>query len=280
MAVNSDGTLFASVDSKQQCVRIYSQGREGQRTADPFVFGTRGQLDGPRFLCFVHRNGTDTLLICDLGNDRVVEVSSSGVFLRAIAVKPGSRPFGVAYCGSSEVIAVSLCCAATVVLMDYESGRAKPEATIGFGTAGSDDGQLHYPTGLAFTTDGLHLLVADFYNHRVSKFSAASGAFIAHVATNAENGISYPRDVLQCEEGIIVVAQGRPHVASSLVCVGADAVTVQKIIIPTITSLLSLSHSPSLSGVIVNTSEGSVFLVRDAWTASSRSAWLSALSFK
>jgi hypothetical protein len=86
IAVNVDGTLFASVHSDQHCVFIYSVDGAGELTADPVVVGTaeirgsaHGQFDNPTFVCFVHRNGMDTLFIVDSGNDRVVEVTASGV---------------------------------------------------------------------------------------------------------------------------------------------------------------------------------------------------------
>ena len=70
IAVNVDGTLFASVDDDQHCVYIYSVDGAGKRTADPVVVGTAGtagsahvQLNDPRFACFVHRHGIDPLLI-------------------------------------------------------------------------------------------------------------------------------------------------------------------------------------------------------------------------
>ena len=78
IAVNMDGTLLASVVSDQNCVYIYSV---VDTTADAVVVGAtgtagsgHGQLNNPRSACFVHRNGVDTLLIADFGNDRVVEV--------------------------------------------------------------------------------------------------------------------------------------------------------------------------------------------------------------
>ena len=275
--MNVDGTLFASVDHNQHCVYIYSVDGAGKRTADPVVVGTagtagsaHGQLYGPRFACFVHRNGIDTLLMCDAGNDRVVEVTASGVFLRAIAVKKDSCPWGIAYCGTSDVIAVSLYDAHAVVLLQYESGAVKPEVTIGSGTgaSGSGNGQVNCPMGVTFTADGHYILVADCDNHRVSKFSAASGAFIAHVATKAANGIRWPSDVLQCEDGSIVVTQGFGTSDPSVVCVGEDGVTVKNIIIPSASggafTPCSLSYSPSLNGVVVKEYGGSgrVMLLR------------------
>jgi DNA-binding beta-propeller fold protein YncE len=138
--------------------------------------------------------------------------------------------------------------------------------TIGSGTAGNADGQLCYPTGVAFTTDGRHILVADSNNDRVSKFSAASGSFVAHVIFD---GISHPTDMLQCEDGSIVVAH-----MDGVACVGKDGVTVQHIIISS--GLHSLSCSPSFNGVVVKCRDGGVFVLRDAWPHSLRCEWVHA----
>jgi hypothetical protein len=236
-AVNLKGSLLASVHRHLHCVYIRNL---VCHTTAPIIVGTagtagraHGQLRDPSLACFVNRNGADTLLICDTGNHRVVEVAASGEFCRAISLKEGSRPFGIAYCETSDVIAVSLNAAHAVVLLQYESGAVKPEVTIGSGTgaAGRGDGQLHGPRG-TFTADGRYILVADYINHRVSKFSAASGAFIAHVATKAANGILYLRDVLQCEDGsIVVTAWGYDGYGARVVCVGEDGEVVQNIII-------------------------------------------------
>jgi hypothetical protein len=215
-----------------------------------------------------------------------VEVTASGVFMRAIAVKKGSYPYGVAHCCSGDVIAVSLNDAHAVVLLEYESGVVEREVTIGLGK-GCGDGQLQSPYGATFTTDGRYFLVADCGNNRVSKFSAASGEFVAHVATKATHGISDPRDVIQCEDGSVVVAQGRYADGrdARVVCVGEDGGLVQNIIIPIIPSAsegvfipTALTYFPSLKGVVVKIFSGKAFLLRDAWMSSNRCAWLSALS--
>jgi hypothetical protein len=211
----------------------------------------------------VHRDGVDTLLITDWGNNRIVEVTACGIFLRAIAVER-RRPWGIAE--RDGVIAVALCEANAVVLLQYESGAVKPEVTIGSGTAGNADGQLNSPYGVAFTADGHNILVADCWNNRVSKFSAASGAFIAHVVSN---GILSQSDVLQCEDGSIVVTHMK-----GVACVGKDGVTVQNIAISGIP--WSLSCSPSLNGVLVKCGDGSVFVLRDAWSHSLRCEWVQA----
>jgi hypothetical protein len=70
IAINCNGTRFASIDDRH-CVSMYSVDGTGLRTAaDSVVYGTpgssgraHGQLDAPFSVCFVHRNGMDTLLI-------------------------------------------------------------------------------------------------------------------------------------------------------------------------------------------------------------------------
>jgi hypothetical protein len=297
LAVNVHGNLFASVNRNHHCVYIYNA---VDRIADAVVVGTAGTcgsahglLNYPAMACFVHRNGVDTLLISDWANDRIVEVTARGDFRRAIKLKKGCMPFGVAYCGTGDVIAVSLNDAHAVVLLEYESGAVKPEVTIGSGARRIGDGQLYHPRGVTFMADGRYVLVADWGNDRVSKFSAASGAFIAHVATITANGISCPSDVLQYADGSIVVSQGYGSADRSVVCVGEDGVTVGNIIIripsgaaskvssiftPRLDACIpnSLSYSAMLNGVVVKTFSGDVFLLRSAWMSSSRCAWLAA----
>jgi hypothetical protein len=281
-AINFDGSLLALVDSDQHLVRMYSVDGVGACTAGT-VFslaipgGADRQLSKLLCACFVHRNGVDTLLIGDCGCDRIVEVSVSGAFLRAIALKMCSYPCGIAYCETSDVIAVSLHWAHAVVLLQYESGAVKPKGTIGSptGAHGSGNGQLDCPTGVKFTADGCYILVADYRNSRVSKFSAASGAFIAHVATKAANGIGCPIDVLPLENGSVIVAQTANTV---VVCVGTDGTTQQSIIIPQTAN--SLSYSKTWNAVFVKTFEGNVYFLRDAWVHSSRCAWLSAVTVR
>jgi DNA-binding beta-propeller fold protein YncE len=273
VAVNYDGTLYASANLHEHCVYIYRVDCLGKRTADvrvvvgapPFPGYADGYLYFPRFLCFVRRHDVDTLLICDWGNSRVVEVGTNGVFLRTIAVS--SNPYGIAYCGTGDVIAVSLFHDHSVVLLHYESGGLKAEAAI--------SGE---PMGVSFTVDGRYLLATDHKNHRVSTFSAVSGAFVAHVPTEV-TGIVCPRDVLQCADGSIVVAQ---HGKVSVVSLTEGGAPLENIIFPSATAgsecPFSLAFSPALGTVVVKTFEGNMFLLRDAWILSSRCAWLSALT--
>jgi hypothetical protein len=75
--------------------------------------------------------------------------------------------------------------------------------------------------------------------------------------------------VLQCEDGSIVVAH-----EDGVRCVGKDGATVQNINVAFCP--YSLSYSPSLNGVVVKCFDGSVFVLRDAWSQSLRCAWVHA----
>jgi hypothetical protein len=281
IAVDSTGTLLANVETRDHCVRIYRVDAAGVCLTTAAVVvgtpGTDGNADGllhtPTFACFVHRNGLDTLLICDRGNDRLVEVTTDGAFLRGISVQKGGDLWGIAYCGISDVIAVSLESAHLVLLLDYVSGVAKPEGTIGSDTATDNNGELYSPMGVAFTADGLHLLVADCNNYRVGKFSTATGVWIADAAT-----LTAPRDVLQLEDGTtLVLYSGGVY---SLVCVTEDGEGLSRIALPALTGHAfpyCFACCKSTNAVFVKTFyDGKIILLRDAFKSSSRAAWLSA----
>ena len=289
VAVNHDGSLFACVNN--HVVRMYSVDGAGQCAAVPVTLGTsgtagfeHGQLHSlmavpyyacntPIVACFVHRNGMDTLLICD-ARFRVAEVTAGGVFVRGFSIdtEADSWPCSIAYCGIGDAIAVTLYRVHAVVVLQYESGAVKREVSIGSrGLGGDADGVLCHPRGASFTLDGRYLLVADTVNNRVSKFSSATGEFIAHVATRTANGISYPRSALQFEDGSIIVA----YVSNGtclMTCVTED--DGMKYIL----GAWSATYSKSLKALVVTTLRGDIYLLRDAWLHSSRCAWLSAVT--
>jgi sugar lactone lactonase YvrE len=238
------------------------------------MYGSAGsadeQLNDPQLACFARRGGVDTLLVCDSGNHRVVEVSADGRFLRHIAVEAGGGPYGVAYCGQRDAIAVSLHRAHVLVLLRYKTGAVL--TTIGeLWVRGASDGQLFGPIGLRFTADGARIVVADYYNYRVSMFSADDGTFIAHVATRA-NGtrpLSHPHDVWSCkDDDSVLVAEDR-----RVVRIRKDG-TVKVVLDDCVPS--SISYSPVLHGNVVTTRKGCVLLIRDEWMSSLRCAWVCA----
>lgn len=264
--MNVDGNRFASVDHFQHCVYIYSLDGEGLSTGDPSVSGvhgeagsTSGRFRNPNFTCFVHRGDDETLLVCDSGNHRVVEVNADGTFKRVIPADAGifRYPRGIAYCGASDLIAVTQNHA--VHLLDFNCGAVRRTIL----TTGRDGRALETPSGVTFTAAGAFILVAEWGGHRVSKFSAASGRFIEFVAHKDTHGpLYYPRDVVVCEDGSILVAAQHGDCTGGVVCV-RDGVTVRTINTPT---PYSLSYSKLLNGVVVKDgyghSVGSVMLLR------------------
>lgn len=258
IAVSADGTLLAVVDYARHCVRMYNLDSEGKAHGDAIVYG---DLAGPTNACFVNRGGADTLLICDRNNFRIVEVTAAGVFLRVIRLEAGDYAWGVAYCGHTDVIAVT---GDNAVVLDYMSGAVK--FTVGSRFPGSQDGRMWYPMGVGFTADGDCILVVDWGNNRVSKFKTATGEFIAHVASN----ISDPIYAVERDDGSVLVLCDDQD-GSVFIAHGS---TVDKV--TTVLGVHSFAYSSVLGGVVVNCSEGHVYLMHDSWTRSSRSAWLGA----
>ena len=277
IAINHDGSLHASVchAGDQHCVHIWKAG-----SAEPHaVFGaTHGngsrQLCAPTLACFTHREHVedDTLLICDFSNDRIVEVGTGAHLVRHIPVPLHSCPRGVAYCGLRDVIAVSLYQTHAVLLMHYESTAIF--ARIGGLYGGGQNGFLAYPRGLRFTADGNYVLLADNANSRVSKFDATDGVFVSHIAI-ATCGISCPTDVLQRDDGSIVVAT-----LHGVVCV-RDGIVKTLAISEKGYNPTSLAYVPALGdGVYVSESSAGrgparAYEVMDMWGCCIRSAWVS-----
>ena len=272
-AINDDGTLSASVNSSQHCVHIVAMGSMGLRKVVVGTPGVAGHADGslrsPHFACFTRRGGVDTLLICDAGNDRVVEVAVDGAFLRSIALIRDACPYGVAYCSQRDLIAVSLYAADMVLLLSYDA-VAPPVVTIGTGRSGRRDGQLDGPRGLHFTLDGAQLLLADTWNHRVSKFCVGTGVLLSHVATH----ISRPSDVIQCGDGTIVIVG-----SETVMRVGLEGEKVEEgggggddddgdggsIPMDAMFTPWSLSYSPASKAVVIKEygTEGRVVTLKD-----------------
>jgi hypothetical protein len=78
----------------------------------------------------------------------------------------------------------------------FSAGDGSLVARVG-GERGAAPGLLSCPYGVRLTADGAHVAVADFYNDRVSLFSLRDGAFVRHVATEAQ-GVTLPRDMVRC----------------------------------------------------------------------------------
>jgi hypothetical protein len=264
IAITEDGKLMASVDNAGNSVIFHSL--LGPTT---IVFGdsenASHRLQDPFCASFAHRNGAHTLLVSDCGNHRIVELTEEGRWIRSVAID--GRPSGVAYCQALDLIAVSVLSTHAVLLLQYHSGKVI--TTIG--GFGSTDGKLNEPVVVHFSRDGVHIIVADYNNHCVSKFRISDGAFAEHLATRALHGIRFPMDFLQCDDGSTMVACNVFVTGSSetIVCYGSAAHVVENL------AAWSFAHPPG-SLFVAKTLAGRLVQRRDEWFTSSRSAWISA----
>ena len=140
----------------------------------------------------------NSLLVADTGNDRVLEVDV--VAKSVVKVWVGGEVAGpMAVAASRDVLAVCESkddASHRVSLFSVASGSLV--SRIG-GWRGPGEGQLHNPRGVALCSDGRHVAVADYYNHRVSLFTVG-GTFVRHVATGVPNCVG----VVEVEGGFVV----------------------------------------------------------------------------
>jgi DNA-binding beta-propeller fold protein YncE len=95
--------------------------------------------------------------------------------LRPKATHIGPHPFRVQYLPQLRV-ARSLTWSSQSLAVDPAFGTS---GTIGSGSPGSGNGQFNLPFDVALSPDGLEIAVSDSGNHRIERFSASSGTFIA-----------------------------------------------------------------------------------------------------
>jgi hypothetical protein len=263
IAVSADGTLGAyakATASSHDGVQLYGTG-----SAQPsFECASPGQL------CFARREGVQTLLVAADGDCRILEYTTSGERIRAISVA-FARLTGIACAGNN--IAVSGISYSyedpdddagdeegEVMLIDYTTSECI--RMIGVGV-------LTQPSGLRFTSDGLHIVVADWYQGRVSKFSVIDGKFVSDVATGA-NGIFSPVDVLVEDGGgggVVVACDG-----GGVVFVDACGVTLRTVVLLDNVVALAWYDDTVCSKVF----GGEVHMIRSAWAVSLRCAWITA----
>jgi hypothetical protein len=162
------------------------------------------------WMAFTGPTTSRLLLLTDVGHDAVHVIDVAGRVHVGYVAAPGTiaGPRGVAARGS--LVAVSAwkeSYSGEHVVRVFEGSGAMWTAVRvvagGFRGPGSADGQLKYPHGLRFSSDGTGLAVADGGNDRVSVFRVEDGSFARHVAT----GLDRPLDVEECEGGWLVACQ-------------------------------------------------------------------------
>lgn len=182
IAISRNGEFFADVATRAHCVRIYTLSDDGHSTiCEPVVFGNPGvfgaddsHMSSPRRACFVTQEGqtTTSLLIADSCNDRIVEITSSGVFIRALEMPKISNPTSVAYCRVTNTIAVST--QWQVTLLNY--GSLLQTATF--------SRPWLYTHIVCFPFDGSGIYLGDYLNGGIRKLDIATGKVITLWVTN------------------------------------------------------------------------------------------------
>ena len=144
------------------------------------------QFQYPERLAFTPSN---SFLVADINNNRVQELQLDGTWVRSLTV---SSSWSLAL--FDDILAVGTL--GTIELFSYSTGSAI--RTIG--SLGSEPGQISdYATGLSFTLDGQHIIIAD-HDGRVSMLKVSDGSFVKLIA----DGVGF--DVLVAPNGELYIA--------------------------------------------------------------------------
>jgi len=198
LAITSDSShmVVSHFDTDQLSVYRLSDGSHVRS------FGSHGtaagQFRSPCTLCMTKDN---TILVADSSNTRIQEMTLEGGHVKCIGVgviNEGVR--GIAIHG--DVVAVGRSVHGTlnaIMLFSYNSGALLSQ----FGGWGRGEGQYQYVTGIQFTADGKHLIIADYNNSCVS-LTTAEGVFVRFIGGGVlGKGL---KDVTLTSAGEVVVA--------------------------------------------------------------------------
>ena len=187
--VTLDGKHFVVSNCYHDSISVYSM-NTGDRVT---TFGSNGSGAGefnmPTHVCSTPRG---TILVCEYSNRRVQEVTITGEHVRFIGVGHFDDNVVFAMCMQGDMVAVGKRNRDTnglIVLFNYSSGALIRK----FGSYGFGEGQVKNVTGLSFTPDGKHILVADI-SPRLSMFTV-EGAFVKTLGTGVLDGV-WGKDVL------------------------------------------------------------------------------------
>lgn len=151
--------------------------------------------------CFTHDTIRPTLLVPVFGNGRVQEWDVTAVDATHVGFPIViGHPRAVA----ASVLVIAVCAweawnEGDHVVSVYDATTRAPLHVIGHGY-GAQPEQLNCPYGLRLSADGKAVVVCDFFNNRVSMFSASDGAWARTLASD----MSYPWDVEEYENGWLV----------------------------------------------------------------------------
>jgi sugar lactone lactonase YvrE len=185
VATDTKGDIWA-LDSEQARIQEFNEAGEWLRTAGSSGSGA-GMLSSPSALAV---DPSGNLWVADTANNRVVEFNEKGEFVQTFGTGVNKTKSET---GGTTEAEKNLCTAA--------SGNV-----CRAGTAGSAQGQLSSPRGIAATAGG-NLWVTDTANNRLEKFTPAGG-FLSKVASEGSEAgkLKEPTAITVAPDGSIWVA--------------------------------------------------------------------------
>ena len=189
LGFGNDGTLLVA-DTHYFRVLFYST--DGLLDESRTIGGEHGDAAGQfHFVTDVAQDQRGHFFVGQYGQvDRIQEFDPSGEFLRfwgSQGSRPGefSRPQALLV-DESGLLWVADACNHRLQVFDVRS-KGEPELVAMWGQPGSEVGELQYPYGIDFDIDGT-LLVAEFGNHRVQRFSRQGEPLEVWGEVGSQNG--------------------------------------------------------------------------------------------
>ncbi len=195
VAFDSEGRILITESARGAVIRF---DREGRRMD---VFGTRGAMPLKRPLG-LHVGPDDTFYVADVGIQKVVAFAPDGK-IRAVYGRRGElvNPTDAVLSPDGSRLLVADSKAHRIAVFDATSAGFLES----FGQPGDGEGELAFPTSLAFGPRD-RLFVVDQANSRVQIFDAG-GAFLDQFGSRAVGFGSFvrPKDVAVDEVGLVYV---------------------------------------------------------------------------
>ena len=203
VASNAGGTVYYVADTLNSRVLRYDASGAYLGVLAGAGVGN-GQVNAPAGLCVL---ADDTVLVADTGNNRIQRFDAAGAFVSVIGAGVLSSPRGMAVT-SLDVLLVADTGNNRVARFQLPSGSPLSS----FGVAGTGDGQLNAPRGVAVS--GNQLWVADTGNHRVQKFNANTGTFSLKIGGfgSGASQMSQPMSVAVDGTDVVVADTGNNRI--------------------------------------------------------------------
>lgn len=176
LGFGNDGSLLVA-DTHYFRVLYYDQlgNKDDART----IGGEHGDAPGQfHFVTDVVEDARGHFFVGQYGQiDRIQEFAPDGSFIRvwgSQGSQPGefSRPQALLI-DAQGLLWIADACNHRIQVFDVQQSSSQPPELVSiWGDSGSEPGKLQYPYGMDFDVDGT-LLVAEFGNHRVQRFSRA-----------------------------------------------------------------------------------------------------------